>query len=78
LLVFAGGVDSGFIRATLISLRRQLDGMTLDECPFSEPPSAKHRRDARWAEPKLGATIKIAKFTNDGPVRPTTFIGLAS
>lgn len=77
-LVFAGGVGTGFDQPTLVSLRRQLDAITVDECPFSEVPSAKHRRGARWVAPELRATIEIAEFTNDGLVRHASFIGLAS
>jgi bifunctional non-homologous end joining protein LigD len=77
-LIFAGGVGTGFDQATLVSLRRQLDAMTIDECPFSELPSATHRRGARWVAPQLRATIEIAEFTNDGHVRHASFIGLAS
>ncbi|MFT4867230.1 MAG: bifunctional non-homologous end joining protein LigD [Ilumatobacter sp.] len=77
-LVFAGGVGTGFDQATLISLRRRLDALTVDECPFSELPAAKHRRGAQWVAPELRASVEIAEFTNDGHVRHASFIGLAS
>ena len=47
-LVFAGRIATNFDLATLVFLRRQLDLLTVDECRFSELPSAKHRRGARW------------------------------
>ena len=77
-LIFAGGVGTGFDQAMRVSLRHQLDALIVDECPFSELPSAKHRRGARWVAPKLRATIGIAESTNDGYVRHASFIGLAS
>jgi bifunctional non-homologous end joining protein LigD len=77
-LVFAGRIGTGFELATLGFLRHQLDALTVDECPFSELPSAKHRRGARWVAPGLRATTEIAEFTTDGHVRHASFIRLAS
>jgi ATP-dependent DNA ligase len=77
-LVFAGRIATNFDLATLVFLRRQLDLLTVDGCRFSELPSAKHRRGARWVSPRLRATIEIAEFTNDGDIRHASFIRLAS
>ncbi|MEJ6722864.1 hypothetical protein [Ilumatobacter sp.] len=77
-LVFAGRIATSFDLATLDFLRRELDLLTVDECRFSELPSAKHRRGARWVSPRLRATIEIAEFTNDGDIRHASFIRLAS
>lgn len=76
-LVFAGGVGTGFDQPTLESLRRRLDDLRTDACPFDPPPPAAYRRQARWVAPELVATIELAEFTNDGLVRHASFVELA-
>jgi len=76
-LVFAGGVGTGFDQRTLESIRGRLGDLETADCPFDPPPPATYRRNARWVEPSLTATIEIAEFTNDGLVRHASFIELA-
>lgn len=75
-LVFAGGVGTGFDQRLLGSLSARMRSLTVTDCPFSPPPPAAYRRAATWVEPTLRATIEIAEFTNDGFVRHASFIGL--
>ena len=75
-LVFAGGVGTGFDQRTLESIRGRLGDLETADCPFDPPPPATYRRNARWVEPSLTATIEIAEFTNDGLVRHASFIEL--
>ncbi len=74
-LAFAGGVGTGFDQRTLEALRRRLDALRTDECPFPVVPAA-YRRGATWVRPELTATIEIAEITNDGFVRHASFVGL--
>ena len=76
-LVFAGGVGTGFDQRTLESLRRRLDDLRTDACPFDPAPPAAYRRQARWVAPELVVTIELAEFTNDGLVRHASFVELA-
>lgn len=76
-LVFAGGVGTGFGHATLESLHGQLRDLQVGECPFDPAPPTAYRRNAHWVEPELTATIEMAEFTNDGLVRHASFIALA-
>ena len=75
-LVFAGGVGTGFDQRLLGSLSARMRSLTVTDCPFSPPQPAAYRRAATWVEPTLRATIEIAEFTNDGFVRHASFIGL--
>ena len=75
-LVFAGGVGTGFDQATLETLHRRLTDLRTDSCPFEPAPPRAYRRHAHWVEPQLTATIELAEFTNDGLVRHASFISL--
>lgn len=75
-LVFAGGVGTGFTQRTLEDLGARLKALRTDHCPFEPPPPREYLRGATWVEPVLRATVEIAEFTNDGFVRHSSFIGL--
>ena len=75
-LVFAGGVGTGFDQRLLESLTARMRGLGVAECPFDPPPPAAYRRNARWVEPVLTATIEMTEFTNDGLVRHASFVEL--
>ncbi len=75
-LVFAGGVGTGFDQRLLGSLSVRMRSLTVVDCPFSPAPPAAYRRAATWVEPALRATVEIAEYTNDGFVRHASFIGL--
>lgn len=77
-LVFAGGVGTGFSQRLLETLACQLRELAVKECPFQPPPPSAYRRGATWVDPVLRATIEIAEFTNDGFVRHASFIDLTS
>ena len=77
-VVFAGGVGTGFDQQSLDSLSSRLRALEVSACPFTELPTAKHRRGAHWVEPNLTATIEIAELTNEGLVRHASFVELAS
>lgn len=75
-LVFAGGVGTGFDQHRLESLTARLRQLSVAACPFDPPPPAAYRRGATWVRPELHATIEITEFTNDGLVRHASFIDL--
>jgi len=74
ILVFAGGVGTGFSQVLLDQLSARLRDLEVDQCPFDPPPPASYRRGARWVEPVLTATIEMTEFTNDGFVRHASFV----
>jgi bifunctional non-homologous end joining protein LigD len=81
-LVYAGNVGSGFDDRTLAALRRRLDGLTAEDCPFSEAPVQKApRRTATgaavtWVRPELVVEVKFAQWTDDGHLRAPVFLRL--
>jgi bifunctional non-homologous end joining protein LigD len=77
-LVFAGGVGTGFTQRTLEDLGARLKALRTDHCPFEPPPPREYLRGATWVEPVLRATVEIAEFTNDGFVRHSSFIDLTA
>jgi bifunctional non-homologous end joining protein LigD len=75
-LVFAGGVGTGFKQRVLEDLSARLKALRTKECPFEPPPPREYLRGATWVEPVLRATVEIAEFTNEGFVRHSSFIEL--
>jgi bifunctional non-homologous end joining protein LigD len=75
-LQFAGGVGTGFTERTLVSIGAQLRALEAERCPFDPPPPREYIRDAVWVQPRLGARIELAEFTNIGLVRHASFIEL--
>ena len=75
-LVFAGGVGTGFTQRTLEVLGARLKALRTEHCPFEPPPPREYLRGATWVEPVLRATVEIAEFTNEGFVRHSSFIEL--
>jgi bifunctional non-homologous end joining protein LigD len=77
-LVFAGGVGTGFTQRTLEDLGARMRALRTEQCPFEPEPPREYLRDATWVEPVLRATVEIAEFTNDGFVRHSSFIELTT
>ena len=86
-LQFAGKVGTGFNQATLKSLHRQLEGIRLDKCPFSNLPEKKQGKWSqnitpaemklcKWVEPRLVCQVRFSAWTRDGKLRHPVFIGL--
>lgn len=75
-LSFAGGIGTGFSDATLVELRRRLDGLATTECPFQPPPPREYTRHATWVQPVLHATVEMTELSNDGRIRHGSFIEL--
>ena len=76
-LVFAGGVGTGFKQRILEDLSERSEGAAHRGRARSIPrPPREYLRGATWVEPVLRATIEIAEFTNEGFVRHSSFIEL--
>jgi len=73
-LVYVGNVGSGFDDRTLADLRRRLDAIRVDECPFAAAPPEK--TPATWVRPQLVVEVKFAQWTADGHLRAPVFLRL--
>jgi bifunctional non-homologous end joining protein LigD len=75
-LRFGGKVGTGFTNASAAALRRKLDAIETDECPFDQRPAGWLGRNAHWVRPELVAEVEFAEWTGDGKVRHASFQGL--
>ncbi len=71
-LLYAGHVGSGFDDRTLDDLRRRLDALRTDVCPFTEPPPL--NAPTVWVRPELVVEVKYAERTRDGRLRSPVFL----
>ncbi len=74
-LRYVGSVGTGFSESALAGLRRRLDGMAAQACPFGQPP-ALGRKAAHWVRPELVAEVAFAGWTREGRIRHAVFHGL--
>ena len=72
-LRFAGAVGTGFTRATLAALARQLEPLRREECPFEPPPAV---RGATWVRPALVVEVRYNEMTDAGKLRQPVFLGV--
>jgi bifunctional non-homologous end joining protein LigD len=73
LLRWIGSVGTGFDDAALAAIRRALDEMMIEECPFrlhSELPA-----DITWVAPHLVARVEFKEWTRAGRLRAPSFKG---
>ncbi len=75
-LRFAGKVGTGFTQTSALALRKKLDAIEVDECPFATRPAGALGRDAHWVRPELVAEVEFGEWTGDGKVRHASFQGL--
>lgn len=73
-LTYVGRVGSGFTDAGSRELRRRLDRLTTDDCPFARvPPDS---TSARWVRPEIACRAAYGEWTDDGLMRAPVFLGL--
>jgi DNA ligase D-like protein (predicted ligase) len=72
-LRYAGKVGTGFDRATLRDLGKQLRARRRETSPFADEVREK---GTTWVEPELVAQIGFAEWTRDGRLRHPRFLGL--
>ncbi|HEY7591355.1 MAG TPA: DNA ligase D [Candidatus Limnocylindrales bacterium] len=76
-LKYAGKVGSGFNSRTRAELRKRLEGLTTEKCPYDPCPERKGElRTARWVKPKLVIRAELGGWTREGYVRQTSFKGI--
>lgn len=72
-LVYVGGVGTGFTHACGMGLRKQIDKMTVDKPAVTMPG---RKRTYRWIKPELIAEIAFRGWTDDGKLRHASYKGL--
>jgi bifunctional non-homologous end joining protein LigD len=75
-LRFAGKVGTGFTSDVLTDLRRRLNHLEQNECPFLPKPAGPLGRDAHWVKPELVAEVAFSEWTEDGKIRHPSFQAL--
>ena len=75
-LQFAGRAGTGFSERQLGGLRRQLDALAQDECPFAARPALRRSERPQWVRPQLVAQVRFAEWTESGILRQPLFLGL--
>ena len=75
-LVFAGKVGTGFTRKSAQEIRRRLDVLEQNKCPFATRPEGKLGRSAHWVRPTLVVEVAFSEWTDDGKIRQSSFQGL--
>jgi bifunctional non-homologous end joining protein LigD len=75
-LAFAGKVGTGFTQRGARELRKRLDALEQEACPFAPPPERAIVSAAHWVQPTLVAEVNFAEWTGDGKVRHASFQGL--
>lgn len=72
----AGRVGTGFDRARLLELRKQLEALKSDESPFDKPVDAAARRGVTWVRPRMVVEVAFTGWTTDGLLRHPSFQGM--
>jgi len=75
-LRYAGRVGTGFNHKLLLSLRKELDTLQIEQCPFESIPPRERGTEVRWVRPELVAQIQFTAWTDDRVLRHPSFLGL--
>lgn len=77
-LIWAGKVSrgEGFDARGRPALRRRLDALEQEACPFSPRPSGWLGRHAHWVRPELVIEVKFTEWTDAGQARHPTVLGI--
>jgi bifunctional non-homologous end joining protein LigD len=75
-LVYAGRVGTGFNAQMLLDMRRRLEKLRQEECPFAEVPRKERGPMVKWVRPELVAEIQFGAWTDGEVLRQPSFQGL--
>jgi bifunctional non-homologous end joining protein LigD len=76
MLVYCGRVGTGFTHAVALDLRRRLEALEQERCPFDPPPPGPLARIAHWIRPELTCEATFIEWTAAGVLRAPAFQGL--
>jgi len=71
-LLFASHVGSGFDDRGMSRLKKALDPLRRDTCPFAEQPDLAN--PTTWVEPQIVVEVKFHSWTPDGHLRAPVYI----
>jgi bifunctional non-homologous end joining protein LigD len=72
-LVYAGSVGGGFSDDELTQIRKRLDQLISNYCPFSNFPGS--ATQITWIKPDIVCEVKFAEWTPEGFLRHPVFLG---
>jgi bifunctional non-homologous end joining protein LigD len=75
-LVYIGHTGTGFNGQTLLDVRKRLEPLLQEACPFESRP--KPNASVRWVAPELVCDVSFSSWTQDGRMRHPVFHGLKS
>jgi bifunctional non-homologous end joining protein LigD len=75
-LRFTGKVGTGFSVKVAGDLRKRLDALEQERCPFTPRPAGWLGKHAHWVRPALVAEVMFTEWTGDGKIRHPSFQGL--
>jgi bifunctional non-homologous end joining protein LigD len=73
-LRYASHVGSGFDARSLAQVKKHLDAIATDKCPFAATPQL--NGPTVWVEPKLVAEVQFHEWTPEGALRAPVFMRL--
>ncbi len=73
-LVYIGHTGGGFDTRGLSEMRKRLEPLRQDACPFKKRP--KTNTPAQWVKPKLVCEVRFQGWSDEGHMRQPIFIGL--
>jgi len=75
-LIYAGRVGTGFNAQMLLDMRRRLEKLKQEKCPFAEVPRKESGPMVKWVRPELVAEIQFGGWTDGEVLRQPSFQGL--
>jgi bifunctional non-homologous end joining protein LigD len=75
-LVYVGQVGTGFTRAALHELQRELSGQARKTSPFAGPLPARDIKDANWVSPVMVGEVAFSEWTREGRLRHPAWRGI--
>ncbi len=73
-LVHVGHAGTGFSDEVLAALRRRLEKLEQEKCPFHKRPITNGR--VHWVRPEVLCEVEFSEWTDGGQMRHTVFVGI--
>lgn len=73
-LTFCGHVGGGFTEKKLKEVKKLLEPLIQEKCPFKPVPKTK--TSATWVKPLLLCEVEFSEWTSDGMMRQPIFLGI--
>ncbi|MBX9678779.1 MAG: DNA ligase D [Gemmataceae bacterium] len=73
-LVYIGHAGGGLATPTRRDLRKELDPLVQETCPFADRP--KPNAPVHWVKPKLACEVEFGEWTEEGQMRHPVYIGM--